>query len=288
MDRKHRIDGEAGTRRFASLLATMAVALAGAAICLPASAQLAAPKDSGVSTTKHNLGSGGTGNNRQAVDTTIQATEVCVFCHTPHAANTAVGPLWNRTAGTPTFTPYTSASLRGGTYNATTGMGTALEPGAISLACLSCHDGVTAMNTLINAPGSGGWNAAGATFGAIAAGAGTGKITGVAAVGSDGLANDHPIGVKYAGGAATDADRTLAGYNKLETGTINLAPAFWVEAAGAATGSSRQKADMWLYARADGSPYVECASCHDPHTENPTFLRTKNDYSSVCLSCHIK
>ncbi|NOY62352.1 MAG: cytochrome c3 family protein, partial [Gammaproteobacteria bacterium] len=36
-------------------------------------------------------------------------------------------------------------------------------------------------------------------------------------------------------------------------------------------------------------PYVECASCHDPHVDyNPTFLRIDPSGSRVCLTCHAK
>ncbi|WP_210398065.1 cytochrome c3 family protein [Motiliproteus sediminis] len=69
--------------------------------------------------------------------------------------------------------------------------------------------------------------------------------------------------------------------------------------------TSRNKTDMQLYTRllvsqgggifdsgtdgaADAEPYVECASCHDPHTENATFLRVDNFGSGVCLACHTK
>jgi predicted CXXCH cytochrome family protein len=290
---RHRIDHALSCRgRFASLAVGLTVALAGVATSLPAHAQLTSPKATGISTTKHNLGSGSSfGNKSSGVGAT---TEVCVFCHTPHAANVAAGPLWNRVAGTATYTPYTSASLTGGTRDAATGMGIAEAPGSISLACLSCHDGTQALNSVINAPGSGGYNAAGATFGGFTNGTSVaGKVAGVAAVGGDGLSNDHPIGVRYAGGALP-ADQVNGGYNQFATTVINNTDAFWVEAASTTvTGSGRQKADMWLYPRAgataaNNEAFVECASCHDPHTANPTFLRTPNDYSSVCLSCHIK
>jgi predicted CXXCH cytochrome family protein len=272
-----------GRRRFASLVATVAVALAGVAISLPASAQMSAVKPTGISQTKHNLGASGTGKNRLAAG---QSTEVCVFCHTPHAANVATGPLWNRAATTQTIVPYTSASLTGGTRSGATG--TAEAPGAISLACLSCHDGVQAMNSVINAPGSGGYTAGGGTFGTLNV-ATEGVIAGVAAIGGD-LTNDHPIGVRYAGGALA-ANQVVGGYNEFQTATINSTAAFWVDTQVAGTSvTGRQKTDMWLYPR-DATPttaFVECASCHDPHTQNTTFLRIPNDYSSVCLSCHIK
>jgi predicted CXXCH cytochrome family protein len=283
-----RIDHALSCRgRLASLAVGLTVALAGVATSLPAGAQLTSPKTTGISTTKHNLGSGSSfGNKSSGVGAT---TEICVFCHTPHAANVAAGPLWNRIAGTATYVPYTSASLTGGTRDTTTGMGIAESPGSISLACLSCHDGTQALNSVINAPGSGGYNAAGATFGSFT---GNANVSGVAAVGAgtEGLSNDHPIGVRYAGGALAAA-QVNNGYNQFATAVINNTDAFWVEAASTVTtGSGRQKADMWLYPRAGSvdTAFVECASCHDPHTSNPTFLRTPNDYSSVCLSCHIK
>lgn len=276
------VDKSTGRRRLASLLATAAIAVFGVAMTLPASAQMTEKKATGISQTKHNLGASGTGNNRLASG---QSTEICVFCHTPHAANVASGPLWNRAATTQTIVPYTSASLTGGTRSGA--MGVAETPGSISLACLSCHDGVQAMNSVINAPGSGGYNVAGATFGTL--NSGTGVITGVAAIGGD-LTNDHPIGVRYAGGALA-ANQVAGGYNQFSTDTINSTTAFWVDTLvdGSST-TGRQKTDMWLYPR-DATPttaFVECASCHDPHTQNATFLRIPNDYSSVCLSCHIK
>lgn len=280
----------ANRRRAASLVAGLAVGI-GMLASLPAAAQttgLSGAKATGISATKHNLGTSGTGNNRLASGT----TEICVFCHTPHAGDPTAGPLWNRVAGSAAITPYTSSTLTGGTI--ASGMGTAEAPGSVSLACLSCHDGTQAMNTLINAPGSGGYTAGGATFGTITGG-GAGLITGVAKIGGD-LTNDHPIGMKYAGGRAAGVQED-GGYVQFTTGTINSASAWWVDTesigrTGApAADSTRQKTDMWLYARTTGgvtSAYVECASCHDPHTNNALFLRIPNNYSSVCLSCHIK
>jgi predicted CXXCH cytochrome family protein len=54
---------------------------------------------------------------------------------------------------------------------------------------------------------------------------------------------------------------------------------------------------MILYTRAASAgytgqtnpePFVECASCHDPHSTNQTFLRIANTGSAVCLACHNK
>lgn len=62
--------------------------------------------------------------------------EICVYCHTPHAANTAFtgAPLWNKATPTGTFTMYGSTIA---------GTNTEASPASPSLACLSCHDGVS-------------------------------------------------------------------------------------------------------------------------------------------------
>ena len=71
---------------------------------------------------------------------------------------------------------------------------------------------------------------------------------------------------------------------------------WWVDTEATPNGT-RQKTDMVLYTRAaaggytgqtENEPFVECASCHDPHTSNATFLRIPNTGSAVCLACHVK
>lgn len=101
--------------------------------------------------------------------------ELCVFCHTPHDANTAVlvAPLWNHAVSTATYATYTSTTL-----DATTG-----QPGSISKLCLSCHDGTVAIDSY-----------GGRT--------GTNNMTGPALVGTD-LSNDHPVGFAYTAALAT-------------------------------------------------------------------------------------
>ncbi len=78
--------------------------------------------------------------------------EICVYCHTPHGANTKIkAPIWNRTINTGEYVIYDK--LR--TLNRPIG-----QPGANSLTCLSCHDGTIAIDSIINMPGSGGFNPA--------------------------------------------------------------------------------------------------------------------------------
>lgn len=109
--------------------------------------------------------------------------EICVFCHAPHNASTApLAPLWNHTSTTvATYTMYanTFSSL-----NATMG-----QPGGVSKACLSCHDGTVAIDS----------------YGTRTPTAGS--ITGGALLGTN-LSNDHPIGFTYDAALAT-ADGAL-------------------------------------------------------------------------------
>lgn len=107
--------------------------------------------------TPHNL------NNYPGVN--IPGNQVCLPCHTPHNAllSGEQNVLWNHAETAQTFAMYSSA---------------AGQPEGPSKMCLSCHDGVTALD---NYGGNGG----------------TGIVmTGRAALGTD-LSNDHPIGIEY-------------------------------------------------------------------------------------------
>lgn len=235
------------------------------------SVSMATPGLAGIENTKHNLTSAGPG----TVKTSDAGVEICAFCHTPHGSdNSAAAPLWNKalpTAGS--FTTYDN------TFSSTIDSTVDLA-GSISLACLSCHDGSGAIDNMINIPGSGGYNASGASAGY------TGLTTmpaGVTNLGTD-LTNDHPVGIKYAGAggnswAAVD-DKFVADTNV----KYDAAKGWWVETGGNTT---RNSTDLVLYTRSS-SPYVECATCHDPHSEEATFLRIANTGSAVCKACHNK
>jgi len=253
----------------------------------------------GVVNTKHNLGTTGTGANHLTTGT----GEVCVFCHTPHGSDTtAVVPLWNKSLPNTTYQTYDSLGT-------TTLDGGVAKVGSVSVACLSCHDGTQAMDVMINQPGSGGYDVNGAvTAGNVWQGAAGGLMpAGIANLGAD-LTNDHPVGIQYAGGGyslgtgsiATAADKDFKLAIEIP---VNGSPAWYIETGVPASG--RSKTDLPLYTRnivtADwqngdkgqtDEPFVECASCHDPHVEdegsNPTFLRIANTGSAVCLACHDK
>ena len=240
--------------------------------------------------------------------------EICVYCHTPHGANTVVDlPLWNRTINTSSYTTYDTL----GTSSLTS---TVNQPGISSLACLSCHDGTLGVDSIINMPGSGGYSAAQQTVqndaflnqwtnsagpdasvhvglngvneaaGCLACHSSDAGIVGAGAtdfkafaIGTD-LTNDHPVGIDLpVSGAGTDFN--------VPTGV--RAGIRWFDG----DGDGRPDKDEIRFYDTGSGPRVECASCHDPHgvttsgfggTINVSFLRVSNQGSSVCLTCHVK
>jgi len=210
---------------------------------------------------------GGVAGSRHDLSTNFEpySDQPCVFCHTPHAANTTVAgfsaPLWNRHLDTSkVFTPYSSPTM-----NTVPG-----DPRAtVSFMCLGCHDGTlgTAVvngvfgsdkHDLVNAGGPGGIpdttsypncrNCHGEMYGDPPADW----------QGQD-LRDDRPIAMTYP---------TLA-----QDVEFNVPPDMvngWT--------------DLPFYAGR-----VECSSCHDVH--DPTlvpFLRFPNTGSALCLRCHRK
>lgn len=238
--------------------------------------------------------------------------EICVYCHTPHGADTArAAPLWNRAL--PTGTTYTTYNQ----LNTSTLSGTVTQPGYASLPCLSCHDGQQAIDAIINMPGSGQYSSAAdsTTWSPVAAGypsnyksslhmkmgecmschAPGNAFSAIATdftvfnIGTD-LRNDHPIGVTFPTTTGPGTDWNTPGGSVVRGG---LTTRFFDD-----TGSTgMDKGDIRVYGSSGTSSTVECASCHDPHgvpsagtgTQfNPTFLRKPNTGSTVCLTCHIK
>lgn len=275
----------------------------------------------GIADTRHNLGSNGSFNK------VSNTAEICVFCHTPHGADTsAPAPLWNKRLGA------NGAPAGGGSYTTYATLqtpsldGQVAQVGSVSMACLSCHDGTQAMDNIINAPGSGGYDVNGGTNGTrgwswsgSTVDAATGKMINagdrISMLGTN-LSNDHPIGIEYCGGGLTGTGTSVNGtckdsdFKTPQTQLINGNQVFWVDTGG----TGKQRTDLPLYvaprnaavANQDGSfntvsgPLVECASCHDPHVSEgqtgpvqgvvsgKTFLRISNDNSAVCTACHNK
>jgi mono/diheme cytochrome c family protein len=244
-----------------------------------------------------------------------QYGEVCVYCHTPHGANTKLAaPLWNRTFVGNTYKTY--ADL--GTSTLTQPVG---QPGINSLTCLSCHDGTTAVDSIINMPGSGKFlqtqetatdmgflstwvNASGNQASHAKQGnAGVGcmichspgpdfinaaDLT-VVYIGTD-LSNDHPVGIRFPMDAFAVDNVDFNVPNKV--GNLVFFDS---------DGNGRMDPKNVRLYQTNGVYRVECASCHDPHgvpsagpgtVFNPTFLRVANNKpgagSALCLTCHTK
>lgn len=205
-------------------------------------------KSTGVSASLHNLNSMGV---------SVQNSEVCRPCHTPHNVITNQDYLWNRAAPTGTYTlynvahPYTNYAANYG----------GIDSG--SKLCLSCHDGSIAVD-----------NYGGATTGTI-------KVLAAYQVGASGnLRNDHPVGLSYPGLSADGKTWTpQPGYQNPTAVTFS------------ADGNGTAKGVQLIYLPS-GQWGVGCHSCHDSHnTYDQTqgrFLRTSMKYSFLCLKCHDK
>lgn len=244
----------------------------------------------GIASSRHNLG--GLGEYIITSDT----TEICVFCHTPHHSESEMTPLWNRNITSTTFTAY-------GTTIGGSSITTVLGP---SLACLSCHDGVTTFDNLVNKPGKdlgGGdewsftidgtdyitaFSGSGVTgyalqhSGRLDIGGGSGNAINA----SSGLSDDHPVGVKYQAGvkASLRAESTVIS-------TIDLA---YDLSASATDGSAPNGVDMsqnlWsvigflndtaTIADLLRGGNVECGSCHDPHFNNKSWVEAEYTWGS--------
>ncbi|MDH5301238.1 MAG: cytochrome c3 family protein [Gammaproteobacteria bacterium] len=265
------------------------------------------PSWAGIAESVHNLGTTGTGpsSNGGARNQFSGTAEICVFCHTPHGGDSSVSvPLWNRKINS--SSAYTTYDQLGtSTFDAQVA-----PVGSVSIGCLSCHDGSIALDALLNEPGSGAVNpgfSAGNWSGADIVNSGELKPGIVQNLGID-LTNDHPIGMQYAGGGISASAPQLP---QGDTTDPDFAPVlykvrdgrflWWVDKDWRTGGDAqRTKTDVVLYTRdasngyagqSQQEPFVECASCHDPHTtENPTFLRISNTDtpSGLCLTCHVK
>lgn len=193
-----------------------------------------------------------------------------MFCHTPRVdlgANTGqtTKPHWQSSQENHSFVIYDDIGR--------VGRGNSISVGTQSMACLSCHDAVQAF----------------------------------AATGSQA---DHPFGVPYRGAmigkdGKPSWDREVAPFREAQhlkaledfrmvsSGVVEDRTIWWVSQGGVTT--RRTRSDLPLYGRVDritnleDIPFVECSSCHDPHTaNNQMFLRVANEGSQLCLTCHIK
>ncbi len=246
---------------------------------------------------KHNLSISGPG--------TIKATsesEVCVFCHTPHASR-PVAPLWNRDDPGSTYTLYSSSTLGA----------VPSQPDGSAILCLSCHDGTIALGNIVSRTND-------ITF----SGGITTMPTGAKNLTTN-LSDDHPVSFSYTPAVAS-ADGQLKDPStigmpvQLESGKVqcvschdphddtygkflvaskqfsdicfkchdrnywaasshNLSNASW-----SGTGTSPWQHIEFPYATVAENA---CENCHDPHNSagTPRLLKASAEENN-CLDCH--
>ena len=206
-----------------------------------------------------------------AVDT---QGRVCAFCHTPHHAlvdpTGEQQPLWSHqyTGYVNNWIPYQSATLNADVTDPLMGP---------SRLCMSCHDGLVAVDQHYNFPGApkvgiggDGWD---------------GRDIGMATATSGGNAdfsNDHPIGFDYnlVAGKAPATGSDIGIFGAVGRAFINNPKAMTIE--------------NTLYK----GQFMTCATCHDVHNkDNATnviasgknyFVYSPQDGSALCLTCHDK
>lgn len=260
-----------------------------------------AARQSKVSDTKHNLSASGPGSTKSGTE-----SQVCVFCHTPHGANTAtVSPLWNRPSSGATYTPYSSESLDARSAQ----LGWTGQPLGSSKLCLSCHDGTIALGNVVNAPGSGLGSAisvSGDTATKMPLGAG--EYSGYTRfLGSD-LSNDHPISITYDSTlSARDGElRTPDAQQRVMGGTLTINtthPLVGPRATGQGSGLGSSAAGTGLFGSSStrpvlplentqggggGTGQVQCTTCHDPHIKESTLTNDTTDKADVNKERNIK
>lgn len=225
------------------------------------------PASATIAGSVHDFSTGGTSG--------FQATnedEVCIFCHTPHGglANDPAGttvklPLWNRNLNYGgSFTMYDSQTFNGDTTYISG------KPTGMSLLCLSCHDGVSTINGIINYSS----DANPIIMSGIPPNDQIGDLSYPTSrdpnIGSD-LSNDHPVSFIYNDALAT----TDGGLHMPETVTAPGTPA----------------EPLVLFGNLNNRR-LECPTCHDAHEygepDKIPFLRMNNAGSGMCLKCHNK
>lgn len=287
-----------GKRIWLALLSLLLLACGLAGIRI----SVAAPGDSNIRATLHNLSKNGSGSTKASAE-----TQVCVFCHTPHnAAPTSSTPgfnkpLWNRATNTG-YTRYTSASLDA------TANGYIDQPGGSSLLCLSCHDGTVALGEVRVLPKNTGTPSTNTSItmdgGITTMPAGYGANTGYTRIIGKDLSNDHPISITYDDTLAiNDGELVRMDTSQRDVGpTIPNTPVVYGAVIGVRTIGGGQKPLLPLERTGtNGAGQVQCATCHDPHRNKSKFLRLNRfqanagpaatfnkDNDIICLACHNK
>lgn len=209
----------------------------------------------GVAATSHNLSTSGPGTYKSATE-----TEVCKFCHTPHAA-VANTPLWGHANDKTGFTRFSSATL---VIDADNTFLYQDDIAGASKLCMGCHDGVTALGALVKEN--------------IAIGP-SDYLT------ATDLRNKHPVSFVY-DGATVGAINAIKSANPYDLPDVN-------------TNGTIINDFVAEKVRREGGR-VECTICHDPHENraaaaeqaslpfwvSSTVSGGGDSHDSVCKACH--
>ena len=239
---------------------------------------------SGINDTVHDLSTGANGLGAYVANPDDTLDRICIFCHTPHhsykLSQANGGPpaglgSGNQAGDEFTYLPLWNHALTGnaGSYSmyyngpgapqvgkkASQAVQQAVSgPGGVSLLCLSCHDGSVAVNEYGNSSQP-----------ASSQSSGSGPIGAEYTIGKDNyLGNHHPIGFDY--DAVSGAD------DEIEDADV------------ASYGSA---GDVRSHLYEDGNTRMECPTCHSVHNkgnEGERLLWISDNYSNLCLTCHLK
>lgn len=206
------------------------------------------PNGLDITDTPHNLTIPAKSVDPDMVNQIADYDEVCVYCHTPHGAQ-STGRLWNR------FTPAGPFRM----YEDPTDMIMDPQPTGNSLMCLSCHDGTIGLDVILNPPNT----FAGPTWGVPiddcegchSGGNPDGGIDWEGVWFDTDLRRQHPISIIY----DPSLDPSFRSIGEIEAAGLKLF---------------------------DGR--VQCMTCHEPHSQTFfPFLRVSMAGNGLCLTCHV-
>ncbi|NPB08458.1 MAG: cytochrome C [Aquificae bacterium] len=225
----------------------------------------------GIKNSPHNLSVSGPGTIKA-----VSETEICIFCHIPHHSSPSK-PLWNHLLSSAQYTLYDSDFMRRINYPAPQQPGQLEgEPGIVSRMCLSCHDGTVAIGAVYWVRGTNLFDI-GQTIEMVGVDPSTGAMpqTATGYIGTD-LTSHHPVAIPY----DPNVVLTTSGGDTISV-ELNPTPPNYVR--------------LYDY---NGTLYVECTSCHDPHeydpVVNPKFLRLDTyptfgeNVKNLCTACHVR
>jgi hypothetical protein len=218
---------------------------------------------------------------------------VCVYCHTPHNATVKEPgsqnnflPLWNHSIDTVQFGAYNWATPDNVPFTITDPL---IGPSRL---CMSCHDGNFAVDQ--HGPSF-------ATNGTVPA------LTGNRAIGhGKDLSTTHPIGFDYVNARTVrnKDNMDIGGIGEIIPESLRFATQIDINTDvnsnvyNTVTRNGSRTIQSTLYK----STYMTCATCHEVHnkenaaqapatdgSETPNyFIYAKEQYSLICLSCHVK